>query len=94
MERNQALSAASEVISGCGGWIVDHALFSNMAANINFEPPLAATAQLIERLEKAGFSPKVEGDLPEGDTGDIRGCLMMSFLHDEPDLKRDVPAFG
>ena len=94
MERNHTISVAREAISGCSGWVVNHTLFSNTAANINFELPLEMTGRFIDFLEAAGFSPNIEGDLPQGDKGDIRGNLSLTFLHNDPDFKRDVPAFG
>lgn len=94
IERHQALSAADKVLSRHGGWVVDHALFSNIAANVNFELPLERAGPFVEALQEVGFTPSIEGDLPTGDTGDIRGCLQFTFLHDEPDLKGAVPPFG
>ncbi len=45
-------------------------------------------------LKEAGFNPKLQDALPAGGAGDIRGSISVTFLHDEPDLKRDVQAFG
>lgn len=94
IERNQAITSARETISDNGGWVVSHTLLSNSAANLNFELPLAKTETFIESLRTAGFSPDIDGDMPSGDEGDVRGNLMMTFLHNEPDLKQTVPAFG
>jgi hypothetical protein len=93
-DRNLALSELREAISGHGGWIIDHALFSNAAANINFEIPLEAAGRFVEALSDTGYSPKIKDGLPVGDGGDIRGSLQVTFLNDGPDMKRTVPAFG
>lgn len=96
IERNQTLSKAQDVISSCEGWITNHSLFSNMAATLNFEIPFSQQASLISKLEAAGFTPETDGDFPINfsENEDIRGCLQLNFLHNDPDLKRDVPAFG
>jgi len=98
MERNAALSAIREAIVGCRGWIVDHSLFSNISATVNFEIPGDAVARLTARLADAGLPAETEDDPPappaDADGGDLRGSLAVTFIHDEPDLKRDVPAFG
>lgn len=94
IERNQALSLADKVLSGHGGWIVDHAMFSNIAANVNFELPVEKSAMFVAGLEAAGFTPNIQGDLPTGDSGEVKGSLQFTFLHDEPDRKNAVPAFG
>jgi hypothetical protein len=94
IERNLALSKIRDCVSGQGGWIVDHTLFSNMAANLNVEVPLAALPDFLNALKQAGFTPKPDGALPTGDSGDIRGSLSITFIHNDPDLKQAVPAFG
>jgi hypothetical protein len=93
-ERNQAISEVNKAISSAGGWIVDHSLFSNKAANMNFEVPIAGMKKLLANLEIAGFHAVVEGELPVGEAGDVRGSAALTFVHQNPDLRRDVPAFG
>ncbi|MCP5371342.1 MAG: hypothetical protein H6907_06365 [Hyphomicrobiales bacterium] len=94
MERNRALSEAREAITGSGGWIVDHKLFSNAMATLNFEVPAGKAETLVARLEQAGLQPETGADFPPGGTGDLRGQITLTFIHREPDLKREVPAFG
>jgi hypothetical protein len=94
IDRNEALSIVRKALASSGGWIIDHALFSNLTATISFELPLGKTRKLVAALENAGLSTKVEGGLPKTGEGDTRGAIHLTFLHDERDLKRDVPAFG
>ena len=94
IERNLALSQLRDCVSGHSGWIVDHTLFSNMAATLNVELPVASVVDFKTALERAGFSVKVDGAYPTGETGDIRGNLSITFIHNDPDLKQTVPAFG
>lgn len=94
MERNEAISAIRTALSQSGGWIVDHTLFSNVSATIQFEIPAPASAQLIERLIEAQLPPVGQIELKPSGKGDLRGTLLITFIHDESDLKRPVPAFG
>jgi hypothetical protein len=94
IERNKALSLIRDCVSAQGGWIVDHTLFSNIAATLNVEIPLASLPEFKTALSRAGLSAKAEEALPTGETGDIRGALSITFIHNDPDLKQTVPAFG
>ncbi|MEH6632789.1 MAG: hypothetical protein V7776_18375 [Halopseudomonas aestusnigri] len=94
MERNAAISKVSDAISNSGGWIVNHTLLSNVAATLNFELPSEETEGLLLHLEELSFHPDVDGDVPQGKEGDLRGQITLTFIHNNPDLKRDVPAFG
>ncbi len=94
LDRNQAITVARESLSRQGGWITHHTLFSNHAATLNFELPSTSATAFIEKLAEAGLAAKYDGEIPGGDSGDLQGSLQMTFLHDDPDLKRDVPAFG
>jgi len=93
-ERNQALSLANDAIGAVEGWIVSHQLFSNMSATLIFELPATNCEKLLARLRDAGFKPTLKDDYPAGQKGDVRGNLVFTFIHDEPDMKRAVPAFG
>lgn len=93
MDRNEAIARVREAIVGCGGWIVDHALFPNLSATINMELPGHSVDRSIVRLEDADLDPRIDGDLPEDIGGDLRGQVTLTFIHQNPDLKRDVPPF-
>ena len=94
MDRNLAISKVCEAISTSGGWIEDQFFFSNKAATIRFEMPFPSTGILQSRLLEEGLKLHAEGELPSGDAGDFRGAISLTFVHQEPDLKRDVPPFG
>lgn len=101
-ERNDAISLIRQAIGACGGWIVDHSLFSNLLATINFELPADKVDTLIAKLHDAGFKPEIGSSGPadapgraaDGKAGDLRGQISLSFIHDEPDMRREVPPFG
>jgi hypothetical protein len=94
IECNEALSKVREAIGGCGGWIVDHSLFSNALATVNTELPPSKTELFIGKLEDATFHPRIDVEVPEGEEGDLRVQVQLTFIHQDPDLKRNVPAFG
>ena len=93
IERNKALSLINELIRGAEGWVADHKLFSNISATLSFEIPFNQTSTFIDSLFEKGFQPDVK-DIPKTQKEeDIKGIIAISFIHNEPDLKRDVPAF-
>ena len=94
IERNQAITMIKDGITSSGGWITDHQLFSNHAASLSFELPHSAIELLLSRLIEAGLNPNVIGKLPKKTNSDIKGGVALSFIHNEPDMKRDVPPFG
>ncbi|WP_419902360.1 hypothetical protein [Kiloniella sp.] len=94
MERNEAITKVSEAINGNGGWIVNHTLLSNIAATLNFELPRNEVEGFISSLETASFLPEFDGPLLEKKKGDLRGQITLTFIHSDPELKRNVPAFG
>jgi hypothetical protein len=49
---------------------------------------------LISCLRDAELQPDYQGDIPKGSDGDLRMGISLTFIHTEPDLKREVPAFG
>ena len=94
MNRNTAISQVCDAVSESGGWIVDQSFFSNIAATINFEMPSHSLHKFQEALQDKDLKVHIEGELPVTDSGDVRGTVSLTFSHDEPDLKRDVPPFG
>jgi len=94
-ERNAVVSDASSAISGCGGWVSDHYLYSNQMAVLNFFLPANQSGALGRALAETGivlYEPVPES-LGE-ETKEIMGQLSITFLHDERDLRREVPPFG
>jgi hypothetical protein len=99
-DRNEVTALVVEGISHAGGWILDHHLYSNISLCIILELPAKDLGPLVRELERAGLDlrqsqeaiqkmePKIH-DAMEGQT--LVGTLQITFLHDEPDLKRQVP---
>lgn len=93
-ERNAALTDVKNAISSASGWIVSHNLYANTMASLNFEIPHTARDKFLQDLEKSGFTPNIIQDCPAKSSGEISGGVSLIFVHEEPDMKRDVPPFG
>ncbi|AWJ90676.1 hypothetical protein Sp245p_13190 [Azospirillum baldaniorum] len=97
-DRTAALMAAADGITGSGGWIVDHTLFSDVMAVIAFCVPANRTTALGDALAAAGIlvSPPLPPSLPETDEAaerELQGQLTLTFAKGTGDLRHEVPAF-
>lgn len=98
-ERIQMTAHASEAISQAGAWITDFHLYSNILICINFQVPIANLDRLAVTLQETGLHLSQESMdqlMPANDSTlkekELLGTLQITFVHDEPDLLRDVPA--
>ncbi len=94
VERNLAVSSVRTAISKHQGWIVDHTFLSNMAATIIFEIPSNEIFGFVDNLKDQKILIKIESSYPENSVEDVRVIMSLTFIHNESDLKRDVPHFG
>lgn len=94
MERNEAILKVREAINDESGWIVDQTFFSNIATSINFELPASALETFTDRLTDSGLKVHIDGTLPVDRTADVRASISLTFSHNEPDLRQQVPPFG
>jgi hypothetical protein len=91
-------------ISASGAWVVDVKLFSNVSVCFNFEVPgrrltqfreaLAATGLHLTKESYNSFAGLLDHDESAADgsqTTDIAGSLQITFIHNDPDLKIEVP---
>jgi hypothetical protein len=97
-DRNLIISRAKEAILQSRGWVLDFKLFSNISICINFEIAIthieelrAGLNQLDMRLSRQSHEA-LESFTEKREEGDITATLQITFIHDEPDLRRDVPA--
>jgi hypothetical protein len=98
--RHQVTTDVNDAILAAGGWVMNHTLFSNIAVTIQFALPAHGFEAFLRQVAKAGvhLDAKSEDGIsqataPEGSrAGDITTTLNITFLHDEPDLRREVPA--
>lgn len=99
-ERHLVTSEVSNVISAQGGWIGDHSLFSNIAIAVRFFVPRRELDGLQRGIAEAGIRlddaslaclrQALQGAQDGGD--EIAVSINITFIHDEPDLRRTVPA--
>ena len=79
--------------------MVDHTLFSNIAITIRLSLPIGKLGDFRSRLGEAGVrlddaSAEQSQIIARDDDGEaeITVSLNITFVHDEPDLRRPVPA--
>ena len=98
--RHQVTADVSDAISSTGGWVINHALFSNIAITIQFSLPSQRLAEFQDRVVAAGVRldadsmGKIQAMLRKHAAKplDITASLNITFKHDEPDLRREIPA--
>ena len=87
-----------------GEWVIDVKLFSNMSVCFNFEIPINRTEQLREALAEtdlhltresqdsfAGLRKHTDFTAEHPQATNIPGSLQVTFIHNEPDLRIEVP---
>ncbi|MDX2239316.1 MAG: hypothetical protein NW224_01420 [Leptolyngbyaceae cyanobacterium bins.302] len=98
-ERIQMTDRVSEAINQAGAWITDFHLYSNILICINFQVPSTNLDQLAATLQETGLRLSQESleQLTSAHDSALReeeltGTLQITFVHDEPDLFREIPA--
>lgn len=98
-ERNEVISSASEAVQKGGGWIEDVLFFSNAAMNLRCVVMAAGIARLIDEIATigVGLTPDDMASLHRAatvlsDDEELRFSLQITFVHDEPDLRRHIPS--
>ncbi|KGF68606.1 hypothetical protein LL06_15395 [Hoeflea sp. BAL378] len=102
--RHAAMRGIDDIVVSLGGWIEGHTLFSNIAATFRFVLPASALASFAGRVDALGVhidqaglaalaarSP-AGGEENEAGEAEVAGALSVTFVHDEPDLRREIPA--
>lgn len=98
--RHQVTADINDAVVASGGWVADHTFFSNIATNFRLVLEPQGLARFRDLVIKAGVHLDEESDarlsdliahekgLPE----ELPASLNVTFIHDEPDLRREVPA--
>ena len=97
--RDEMMALVRTAITSSAAWIVDVKLFSNMSVCFNIEVPGSHVEQLGKALAATGLRITLDGfdsltttPNAEGSQGhEIAGTLQITFIHNEPDLRIDVP---
>ncbi|MEI2384314.1 hypothetical protein [Breoghania sp. JC706] len=98
--RHQVSADINDAVMGVGGWIKSHTLFSNIATTFHFALPPDRLSTLRERMIEAGVRLDEESIAkldaiskePTSQPDEISASLNLTFIHAEPDLRRDVPS--
>ena len=99
-DRHQVMAEVNEAVLKSGGWIEGHTLLSNIATVFKLELPARAFQSLADRLAALEVRLDEESrqtllsvvDSAKDPAEDCRVTLNVTFLHDEPDLRRTIPA--
>lgn len=90
--------AAKEAVSASGGWIDDFHLYSNKMICLRCQIPAAGLERLCIQLETSGIHLDEESRQRSaafktvGGEKEIATTLQLTFITDEPDLRREVPS--
>lgn len=93
MPRHEATSLVFDTLNRLGGWVDDVRMYSNIMNTIRFTLPGEALPALVAALGDSHIAIDQDGmptACPPGK--DISGSLQITFIHDEPDLRRAIPA--
>lgn len=104
VNRHEMISRIREAILEGGGYITDFHLFSNAAISINFEvsvghigdfyTSLAFTGLGLDQESHdllAGCAQVSEGLGERAKAAELMGTLNIIFVHNEPDLRIEIP---
>lgn len=97
IDRFVVMESANAAVQAAGGWIDDVNFFSNISVVVSFSLPRGTTGEFLTALAAAGLrigdaagASLAEADLKPGSDA-VRGSLHISFVHDDPDLRRTIP---
>jgi hypothetical protein len=99
-DRHEMIDRVQEAIARAGGYILDFHLFSNIAICLHFEVSAGKIGAFHASLASTGLRlDPASRDLLEGcsrqaeEAGapEIAGTLSITFIHEEPDLRIEVP---
>lgn len=98
------ISRAKEAILQGGGFVIDFHMFSNLSICLNFEVSAKKIGDLYAALKATGLrlteeservladcSKQAEQLSAEAGASEVAGTLAITFIHNEPDLRIEVP---
>lgn len=101
--RHEAVDKVKEAISGSGAWVLDFKMYANISICIFFEISARDVAKLHillletqiklsdESVQALTESDNAQRSIPDDQVPDWKSSLEITFVHNEPDLIRDVP---
>jgi hypothetical protein len=103
-DRHEMISRVKEAILKGGGFILDFHMFSNLSICLNFEIAVGKIEKLHDALKATGlqlsresgellvgYSKRTEQLEAEAEASEVAGTLEITFIHNEPDLRIEVP---
>jgi hypothetical protein len=96
--RHEVMTEVNDAVVAAGGWVEGHTLFSNIATTFRTvlpEPAVSAFAAAVVQLGVHLDAESIDaiaaiGSAPRQAT-ERSVTLNVTFVHDEPDLRREVP---
>jgi hypothetical protein len=103
-DRHEMISRVTEAVLKGGGFVVDFHMFSNRSICLNFEVAAGKVGSLKQALEETGLGlteeslarlaemgRRAEQLSAEARASEMTGTLEITFIHDAPDLRIEVP---
>ena len=96
-DRHCVTSSASKAVGDAGGYVLDFKQFSNLAICLTIELPPDGFVRLRRKLADLNVimdqSSKEEESLAEvQEDREISCSLRIAFIHEDPDLRIQIPA--
>jgi hypothetical protein len=104
-DRNHIITVLRDLINESGGWILDFKLFPNISICINFEISarnverlrLALSENNVQLSDESSallmdFCNQLNPDDEFSGASEVMGSIQVTFIHNEPDLRIEVPA--
>jgi hypothetical protein len=100
VNRHAAMADINDAVLRANGWVAGHTLFSNIATTFQIALPPARYVPFCSELEAMGIALDDESRTAvaaldaDSRTADavIQASLNITFIHNEPDLRRDIPS--
>lgn len=98
--RHAVMADVNDIVAGLGGWIIGHTLLSNIATTFRLALPADRLEAFRAGVAAAGVVLDAESSHVVSDAiaeqhqmdAEITASLNVTFMHDEPDLRREIPA--
>ncbi|MBD1546654.1 hypothetical protein [Roseibium aggregatum] len=98
--RHAVMGDLNDAILKAGGWVEGHSLFSNIATTFRLVLPASALGLFRTAVRDTGVALDDDSAAKLDDLGaaersgdeEVSLTLNVTFIHEEPDLRRDVPA--
>lgn len=98
--RHQVTAEINDAVVSSGGWVTDHTFFSNIATNFRMVLAPEGLARFRDLVNAAGVHLDDESEAvisalmakEKGLPDELPASLNVTFIHNEPDLRREVPA--